>query len=379
MNILFTITYYHPYVSGLSICAKRIAEGLVSTGHQVSVLAMRHDSKMPEKETIHGVQIQRSNVLFRVNKGFISHSYIFDAFRSVSSADTILCNIPQPESIIPAIFGKVMGKKVVVLYHCELELPPGIFNRLIQFSTDILHLMTLSLCNHVIVYTTDYADASRLLQFFKKKIIEIRPPVPMSIVDRKQMTEIRKQIGRVDVVIGVAARLAREKGIEYLVDALPVIRSRFPKDIIKIVLAGPMDPVGEDEYKAFIEKKVMLYSDQIVFLGTIPSEHMAAFYRNIDILAVPSVNRTEAFGLVQIEAMREGIPVVVSDLPGVRVPVKETGMGLVVPLRDSQAIATAIIQLIQSGTRKKHAWDTRHDPYQPSVAIARYEEVLVSL
>lgn len=377
MNILFTITYYHPYISGLSICAKRIAEGLAAAGNHISVLAMRHDAINPEIEALNGVRIKRSNVLFRIHKGFISFSYIFDAFHAVMGTDVLLCNLPQPESIIPALFGRLMGKKVVVLYHCELELPPGIGNRCIQLGADFLHIITLLLCHHVIVYTMDYADASRLHRFFMGKITEIRPPVPMLTVDRKQMTEIRKRIGSVDVVIGVAARLAREKGIEYLIDALPILKKTFPKKTIKIVIAGPKDPVGEATYKTYIEKKVAVYPDQIVFLGTIPSEHMASFYRSIDILAVPSVNRTEAFGLVQIEAMREGVPVVVSDLPGVRVPVRETGMGKVVPLRDSTAIADAMNEIINSGL-KKIKWSIDTDPYEISYAIARYSTILIS-
>ena len=61
---------------------------------------------------------------------------------------------------------------------------------------------------------------------------------------------------------------------------------------------------------------------------------------------LPSLNRTESFGLVQVESMLDGTPVVASNLPGVRVPVQTTGMGLVVPIGDTAALAEALIRIL---------------------------------
>lgn len=75
---------------------------------------------------------------------------------------------------------------------------------------------------------------------------------------------------------------------------------------------------------------------------------MAAFYPNLDVIVVPSLNSTESFGLVQVEAMLCGTPSIASDLPGVRQPVAQSGMGQVVPIGDSQALAEAIIEVIRN-------------------------------
>ena len=61
---------------------------------------------------------------------------------------------------------------------------------------------------------------------------------------------------------------------------------------------------------------------------------------------LPSLNSTELFGMVQVEAMSCGTPVVASDLPGVRQPVRMTGMGLVVPPADAPALAKALIEIL---------------------------------
>ena len=81
------------------------------------------------------------------------------------------------------------------------------------------------------------------------------------------------------------------------------------------------------------------------FLGVLNPVQMAAFYPNLDVLVVPSLNSTEAFGLVQIEAMMNNVPSVASSLPGVRRPVQMTGMGEVVPIGDSAALSQALLSI----------------------------------
>jgi len=66
---------------------------------------------------------------------------------------------------------------------------------------------------------------------------------------------------------------------------------------------------------------------------------------------LPSLNSTESFGMVQVEAMLCGTPSIASALPGVRQPVMQTGMGLVVPIGDSAALAEAIIQVLSDRAR----------------------------
>jgi glycosyltransferase involved in cell wall biosynthesis len=66
------------------------------------------------------------------------------------------------------------------------------------------------------------------------------------------------------------------------------------------------------------------------------------------VLVVPSLNATESFGLVQIEAMMNGVPVVASNLPGVRQPVSMTGMGLIAEVGDADSLADALLRILAS-------------------------------
>lgn len=137
-----------------------------------------------------------------------------------------------------------------------------------------------------------------------------------------------------------------------------------------------MEPVGEEKYKDKILKLVEKHKEQIIFLGELPEEKMGSFYSLLDVLVLPSVNSTEAFGMVQVEAMMAGVPVVVSNLPGVRVPIEKTGMGLVVPVGDSGKLAGAIIEIIRN--KKKYIKDAKliENEFSINKTIKFYESLL---
>ncbi len=342
MKVLFTITYYHPYVSGLTIAASRFAEGLAGEGNQVTVLTMQHDPRLAETETIRRVRIVRTPWQFKFSKGFFSFSWLIQSWRLVQTHDVIVVNLPQFEGVVPAILAKFMGKKIIVLYHCEVVLPEGFMNSVIQSLLEVSNMVTLGVSDRVVTYTSDYARSSMLLRHVRGKLTYIVPPIPKLRVNRILMGRLRKKIGAADTVIGLSARLAAEKGIEHLFAAIPKLQARIPDRQFKIVLAGPMEPVGETLYKEKIMKLVKQYARRVIFLGEISPQDMGSFYRLLDVLVLPSINRTEAFGMVQVEAMLMGVPVVASDLPGVRVPVIKIGMGIVVPPEDPGALARAI-------------------------------------
>ncbi len=342
MKVLFTITYYHPYVSGLTIAASRFAEGLVKKGHRVTILAMRHDRALRISETIRGVRVVRATPWIRMSKGFLSWDWIRQSWRLVETHDVIVVNLPQFEGILPALLAKCMGKKVIAVYHCEVVLPKGFGNSIIQSLLEISNMGSLLLADRVVTYTKDYAKQSRLLRHIFPRLSCIVPPVLPLRAHPVMLRKYKKMIGEADAVIGIAARLSAEKGMEYLFKAIPQLKLKTSNYKFKIAVAGPMDPVGEASYKENIMSLVKQYKKRVVFLGEISPREMGSYYQCIDVLAVPSVNSTEAFGLVQVEAMLSGVPVVASNLPGVRVPITETGMGIVVPRMDTNALARAI-------------------------------------
>ena len=103
-------------------------------------------------------------------------------------------------------------------------------------------------------------------------------------------------------------------------------------------------------------------------------EEMAAFYPNLDLLVLPSLNSTEAFGLVQIEAMMNGIPCVTSNLPGVRQPVITHGMGEIFQIGDSNDLTRKVLEVLGNpASYEKIAADFSR--YSPDLVAAAYEDL----
>jgi glycosyltransferase involved in cell wall biosynthesis len=179
-------------------------------------------------------------------------------------------------------------------------------------------------------------------------------------------------------VIGMAARLATEKGVEILLNALPRILQHYPD--ARVLYAGQHENVlGEAAYAYRLAPLFARYRDHWTFLGSPSSTEMAAFFSNCDLIVVPSLNSTEAFGMVQVEAMLCGTPAIASALPGVRQPIMQTGMGLVVPVGDSAALADAILQVLGDRSRFVRPRDEIAQRYSTERAATEYEALFAEL
>ncbi|MCP4544378.1 MAG: glycosyltransferase family 4 protein [Chloroflexi bacterium] len=352
MRVLVVLTYYRPHTSGLTIYAERLAQGLVARGHQVTVLTSHADPSCPLDTVDNGVRIVRAPVLFRISKGVIMPTIGFLATRLVREHDVISLHLPQFDAAGVALRGRLMGKPSLLTYHCDLKLPPGLFNVTVNQVVHMMNRLAGLLTDRVVAYTQDFADHSPFLSTFRQKLKVIPPPVELPDVESGATTEFAKQhnLNGSGPVIGMAARLASEKGVEVLLNALPRILQACPD--ARVLFAGQyQDVLGEEAYARRLEPLFRQYGNRWKFLGVLTPSQMAAFYPNLDVVVVPSLNSTESFGLVQVEAMLCGTPSVASNLPGVRQPVAQTGMGEVVEIGDSGDLAEAIICITKDKDR----------------------------
>ena len=181
-------------------------------------------------------------------------------------------------------------------------------------------------------------------------------------------------------MIGMAARFAAEKGIEVLLDAMPAILKKYPK--AQVLFAGTYQNVmGEQAYSDRLMPRIHEYeaAGHWTFLGNLDPVQMAAFYPNLDVLTVPSLNSTEAFGLVQIEAMMNGVPCVPSALPGVRQPVLMHGMGRVAKIGDSADLAESILEVLNEPNKFRGDIESIKKAYDPNSIAAEYEKLFEGL
>ncbi len=382
MRILTVLTYYRPHTSGLTIYAERLAKALVRRGHQVTVMTMQYDPALPREEQQAGVHILRVPVLMRVSKGVIAPSFGSTATRLVRQHDVVHLHLPQFDAPGVALRGRLLRKPTILTYHCDLQLPDGLFNRLVNQVVISMNHLAARLSDRIITYTQDYADHSSYLSHYSNKLRIIPPPVdlPAPTPDAAAGFANQYHTGERRPTIGMAARLAAEKGVEILLEALPRILEKYP--YAQVLFAGQYkDVLGENEYYQRLMPAIQKYQaeNHWGFLGVLNPSQMAAFYPNLDVLVVPSLNSTEAFGLVQIEAMMNGTPCVASSLPGVRQPVRSTGMGEVVPIGDSNALADAILRIVDDPDRYQADPRLIAQRFAPEAIAAEYEALFFEL
>jgi glycosyltransferase involved in cell wall biosynthesis len=233
-----------------------------------------------------------------------------------------------------------------------------------------------------VTYTQDYARHSAYLSRYKFKLRTILPPVelPPPAEGAVQAFAEAHEIKARRPVIGMAARFAAEKGLEVLLEALPAILQKYPN--AQVLFAGQSENVmGERAYAERLMPRIreLEQADHWTFLGNLSAVEMAAFYPNLNVLVVPSLNSTEAFGLVQIEAMLNGVPCVTSALPGVRMPVQMHGMGLVVRIGDSADLADSILEVLSEPGKFRGDIESIRRAYDPDTIAAEYERLFEGL
>jgi glycosyltransferase involved in cell wall biosynthesis len=310
----------------------------------------------------------------RISKGVIMPSMPVRAWREIRKADAVNLHVPQLDAALLAVLTRLLGKPVVLTYHCDLLLPGGLVNRLANLVSNIANHISAGMAKLIVTNTRDYAENSPFLQKYLDKVRVIPPPVVLPQVDPETIAAVRKKYGVEpgQKVIGMVARLAAEKGAEYLVRALPELLKAHPD--ARVLYAGQyQDVMGEEAYAAMLASLIEELGERWKFLGIIPDKELAAIFHICDAIVVPSTNSTESFGIVQVEGMTCGTPAVASDMAGVRQPVLQTGMGEIFPVGDAAALAEKLIAVLDDPAKYQGDVLGITKRYSPDTIAGEYE------
>ena len=347
MKILFFSPYFYPYTSGVTTYPLKILSNLVNK-NEVTVLTFKYDNRLTNQATHNQININRMPYFLKISKGFISPQSLIYFYKYAIQSDLIILNQPNFEGLFLSIIGKILNKKIISIFHCQVFLRGNILVKIINWFLNFSMKIQLNLSDKIVVYTKDYINS---LPYFKKlinKTVDILPPIEKSVIDKKYLNKLLKLKGN-KIWIGYAGRISSEKGLEYLIDAVRNIVIPA-KTGIRIIFAGPYgkDVAGENSYYNKILLLLKEYEIDYLFLGNLTAEQLSSFYKSINLLVLPSINQTEAFGMVQAEAMIAGTPVITSNLPGVRISIRLTKMGIIVETKNVEQISQAIEELINN-------------------------------
>jgi glycosyltransferase involved in cell wall biosynthesis len=267
-----------------------------------------------------------------------------------------------------AIALTVRRTPLVATYHCDVMLPRGLVNAAQVLALDASHRVAIRRASQTIVSSVDYARSSRLWCVLEGRHIAIPPPC---LHRGDGNPTFRDGPG---LHVGFLGRIVAEKGLEYLVDGF---RSRAD-DMSRLLIGGDFANVAGG---SVVERIRQHTGDdpRIRLLGFLPEKSLADFFASLDVFALPSVNSLEAFGIVQAEAMMAAVPVIASDLPGVRTVVGSTGFGRIVPPRNAEAIRAALDSIMAEPLGRNEGAAKALELYSAETVIDQYEATLEGL
>lgn len=336
MKILIVLTYYTPYMSGVTEFARMLSEDLVAR-HEVTVLTTQHDPSLPLEERVEGVRVVRAPVFARLHKGVLSWRFFTQFRRLAREHDVVNLHMPMLESGLLSLL--VPKRKLVVNYQCDMAVVGGLMDRLAVSITRWSCWLATRRARDVGVLTHDYAASSEWLVGIGEKQHEVL--APMKPIPWRDSASVKDGVFR----FGFVGRFVAEKGLPVLLDAFTEVYQRHG-DRVRLVLVGDTHNVAGGSIMDAIHARITELGAAVEVRGRLTEQQLGEFYAEIDTLVLPSVNRYEAFGMVQLEAMQSGARVLASNLPGVRTIVQNTGNGEVVPLGDASALAQAMERMI---------------------------------
>lgn len=339
-----------PENGGVTVYVRELARGLVAEGWSVSVVTRRQSPLQARHETRYGANIIRIDVgpVQPLTNDAIA-PYLCDAeeavralartggYRFISShywlsgvvGDQIAreCGIPHVHTLHSHGIERKHWDEITVK-RIEAE----------RILLETAHIVTLS-TSHVSVFRRRYG-------------VDARFHVVPAGVDSGRFCHGDRVAARTALGlppsgpwIGYVGRLAKEKGIDDLLHAFSLLHIRRP-DAGLFVVGGALERSRIPELTKLAEQ--LNVARAIKFLGPIANDKVASAFQAADVIAVPS--HYEAFGLVALEARATGIPVVASDVGGLRELVSPENGGVRVPPRDVEAWAMALEEALRPQT-----------------------------
>ncbi|WP_266079404.1 glycosyltransferase family 4 protein [Haladaptatus caseinilyticus] len=344
MRVLQTPPRYHPFIGGVEEYVATLSEKLVGRGHEVTVLCAQSEPDTPAREVRNSVRVRRLPVF-----GYLANTPIMPHLPSVlldeaAQADIIHTHLPTPWSAdLSALVGTITRTPTVLTYHNNVvgtgiaRVAAGAYNAA-PLPT------TLRLADTVITTQESYVQRSRPLQSVQSKVecipngVDIRRFRPVTVSPGEKRS-LGFAPNRTSVLfLSTLDEYHRYKGLDVLLEAMSMLAAIMPEPP-QLVVGG--DGVLRPEYETLAAR--LGVESRVRFLGRIPDSELVAAYNAADAFVLPSTDSDqEGFGLVLLEALATGTPVVSTDIVGVADDIESTDVGRVVNRGDPGALAKGI-------------------------------------
>lgn len=366
MKVAVICSTFPPYRGGMGNVAYYNAWYLATQGHDVTVFTPRY-KKIKSVKDEYPFKVVRLYPWFKYgNAGFLPQ-----LMWRLWSFDVIHLHYPFFGGAEVIYFlDKIKDIKLLITYHMDV-VGSGLLSNLFHWHTNHVLPRIIDQADKVIVTSWDYARNSNLKNWIEaepEKFVEL--PIGVNHLlfkprfrDKSLVEKYNLYDKQVVLFVGALDRPHYFKGVNILLQAIFKLNDN---DDFRVFIVGSGDML--DSYRSLSEN--MGLGKKVIFYGQADDQELLKLYGLANILVLPSIDRSEAFGIAALEAMACGIPVIASDLAGVRSVVSKKETGLLVKPGSVQNLADMMHYLLkntklartmgQAGRKKvldKYTWD----------------------
>ena len=351
MRILQLTKYYPPFMGGIEAVTYDLTEGLNRAGIPCDVLCSNDTSKSVV-DVVHGYTVHRAAMLTELFSTSISPVLISKLAAEMNKYDIIHVHFPDPLAAAALLLTRPKAK-LVVHWHSDI-----VKQKLLLKAYRPLQNWVLRRAAAIIGTSEKYIEESDELTPFRHKTrcVPIGTDGPEVQSDAAFSDALKVQYKGHKVVFALG-RLVYYKGFEYLIEA-----ARHLGEDVKVIIGGN-GPLKE-ELQAQI--RTLKLEDKVVLAGRIDDKQLRSYFELCDVFCFPSVERSEAFGVVQLEAMMCGKPIVATNIPrsGVSWVNKEGVSGYNVAIKDATALAEKINYILADEARYQQLSQKARERYE---------------
>lgn len=335
MKILQVNKYYYPWLGGVETIVRQLGEGVNDGSDFISEVLCCNNKFTREKVKINGVKVCRARRLFALFSMPLSIDFFYQFKKKAKDFDIIDIHHPFPLALLAYLIFRPKAK-LVVHYHSDI-----FRQRVLGFFLGPVIRKVLFLADVVIVSSPNLIASSKVLKPIKSKCRVINFGVDLNEIDElvanseKEVEQIKNEFGNFVLYVG---RLSYYKGLEYL------LKSCQDLDL-NLVMIGQ----GKEQTKLHELAKELSMEEKVFFLPHVSEQKKFSFYSAAKIFVLPSIYRSEAFGLVLMEAMAVGTPVISTELgTGTSYINKHNVTGVVVEPKDSNKLREEIDRILSN-------------------------------
>jgi len=330
MKVLNVVKYYYPSVGGMETYVRQLCSGMRMQGIDSSIITINNIARIETaREIIDQVPVLRVACQFRLFSQPVSLSFGHVMKDLISETDLVHLHCPFPNA---EMLSNSFTSKPLVVTWC-VDPANTRWRKLFPLLRPSL-VRVLEIARKIILIGPNLLEHSPTLQPYQHKCDVI--PLAYSHVKGAETISTVRKLNQAKPTILFVGKLRKYKGVEYLIRAI----QHLPEVLLRVVGNGEeLSNLRQLTQKLGIDSRVY-------FLVNVPNEHLPVEYKKADLFVLPSIDASEAFGIVQAEAMSYGLPVINTNLPSSVPHVSLNGVtGITVPSSDPVALAAAIKRL----------------------------------